>query len=52
MGKYCIQSWHVFNVLLTLFVIAALDGWVDLKLMYNGIDAVDVDNIQIKDNNE
>jgi voltage-dependent calcium channel T type alpha-1G len=41
---------HIFNALITLFIFATKDGWVNI--MYLGIDAVDVDKQPIKNYNE
>jgi voltage-dependent calcium channel T type alpha-1G len=41
---------HIFNALITLFIFATKDGWVNI--MYMGIDAVDVDMQPIKNYNE
>jgi voltage-dependent calcium channel T type alpha-1G len=41
---------NVVNSLFTLFIIATKDGWVDA--MYNGIDAVGIDQQPVKNHNE
>ena len=41
---------NILNSLLTLFIVSTADGWVDI--MYEGIDAVGVDQQPVKNNNE
>ncbi|CAF1073951.1 unnamed protein product [Rotaria sordida] len=41
---------HLGQALLTLFILSSKDGWV--QIMYNGIDAVDVDMQPIRNYNE
>ena len=41
---------NILNSLLTLFIVSTADGWVDI--MYEGIDAVGIDQQPVKNHNE